>query len=137
MMPIVIIPGGLVGELGAAYLRQLVARDNAAPSSGKVAAWPLFLQARVDEKQPASRAIFQVIRGMCLQVYLYAMHRDYVVSGRHQPTVASAVRVGLASLSRSASHPHLLHFSCSCCLAGRPAAECVIGPRVSAYEAPA
>ena len=93
LIPIVISPGGLVGELGAAYLRRL-ARNKAAlhaiaaPSQAKVAAiYRTFLR----------RLHFQVIRGMCLQVYLYALHRDCVVSGRPQPAVASVrSRPGIA-----------------------------------------
>ena len=104
-----------MGELGAAYLRRL-ARNKAAlhaiaaPSQAKVAAiYRTFLR----------RLHFQVIRGMCLQVYLYALHRDCVVSGRPQPAVRG--QRPLSAWHRP--HPHLLHFSHSCRRASHPLAQ--------------
>ena len=36
------------------------------------------------------RLYFQVLRGMCLQVYLYAMYRGNVIAGRPPPASAAS-----------------------------------------------
>jgi hypothetical protein len=118
LIPIVISPGGLVGELGAAYLRRLARSKaalhaSAAPSQAKVVAiYRSFLR----------RLHFQVIRGMCLQVYLYAMHRDCAISGRPQPTMATVrSRPGVAPTPICSSF--LLH------AAARPTRSPSVRPR--------
>ena len=87
MFPFVISPGGLVGELGGAYLRQL--------ARGAI----LWHNARGGlPTAPSSTVYFQVIRGMCLQVYLYAPWTA-TVSGRPQPTMANVLsRPGVAPI---------------------------------------
>jgi hypothetical protein len=86
MFPIVIGPGGMFGTYATAYLRQLATEramlyTGEEPTPAKVVAMVRSFKRRL---------YFQVLRGMCLQVYLYAMFRGNVIAGRPQPTSAAS-----------------------------------------------
>jgi len=81
LYPIVIGPGGLFGACATSYLRQL-AKESAMRSTGEE---PTPAKVVAIVRSFKRRLYYQVLRGMCLQVYLYAMYRGNVVAGRPQP----------------------------------------------------
>ena len=86
MFPIVIGPGGMFGSYATAYLRQL-ATEKAMLYTGEE---PTPAKVVAIVRSFKRRLYFQVLRGMCLQVYLYAMFRGNVIAGRPQPTSAAS-----------------------------------------------
>ena len=86
MYPIVIGPGGLFGDQATTYLRQL-AKESAMRSTGEE---PTPARVVAILRSFKRRLYFQVLRGMCLQVYLYAMYRGNVIAGRPPPASAAS-----------------------------------------------
>ena len=100
MNPIVIGPGGMFGSCATTYLRQLAFEaamrySGEEPSPAKVVAIMRSFKRRL---------YFQVLRGMCLQVYLYAIYRGNVLAGRPQPVSALSYGTRVHAFNSGQAH---------------------------------